>query len=196
MKTLRRFVVVLATVATVGTGAVLALSATSFGAAFLRQAGHNIVVTAQAGLPPTGGGGGGSMTLTVSTSAKLLAKVDAVVHVTYVCDQIFDPFTGSPVPASQLSGNIFVSAQQRVGNSVANGNGSSSVQPACDRTPFFAGTPNQVDVLVTPFGASFKNGTAVAQAFGNVCETGGFFSGGQGPCDSGQSNPTVISIRH
>lgn len=195
MKTLRRFAVVLATVATVGTGAVLALSTTSFGAALLRHASHSLVVTAQAG-GGGGGGGGGTMTLNVSTSAVLIGKVDAVVHVTFVCDQIFDPFTGFPVPASQLSGSIFVSVQQRVGNGVANGNGGSSIQPSCDRTFFFPGTPNQVDVLVTPFGASFKNGTAVAQAFGNVCETGGFSSGGPGPCDFGQSDPTVISISH
>lgn len=187
MKTLRRFALALVTVGTVGTGAVLALSTTSFGAAMLRSAGHSFVVTARAG-------GGGTMTVNVSTSATLLAKVDAVVHVTFTCDQIFDPFTGFPVPASQLSGNIFVSAQQRVGNSVANGNGSASVQPSCDRTPFFAGTPNQADVVVTPFGASFKNGTAVAQAFGSVCETGGISSGGPPPCDFGQSDPTVISI--
>ena len=194
MKTLRRFALALATVATVGTGAVLALSTTSFGAAMLRSAGHSLVVTARAGGGGGGGGGAGTMTLNVSTSAEVLGKVDAVVHVTFVCDQIFDPFFGFPVPASQLSGSIGVSAQQRVGNGVANGFGNTSVQPACDRTFFFPGTLNQADVVVTPFGASFKNGTAVAQAFGSVCEIGVITSGGPGPCDFGQTNMVVISI--
>src|SRR2546427_13241225 len=120
MKTLRRFAVVLATVATVGTGAVLALSTTSFGAALLRHASHSLVVTAQAG-GGGGGGGGGTMTLNVSTSAGLIGKVDAGVHGTFVCDQIFDPFTGFPVPASQLSGALFFSVQQRGRDGGANG---------------------------------------------------------------------------
>lgn len=195
MKTVRRFALALATVATVGTGAILALSTTSFGAAMLRSAGHNLVVTARAG-GGGGGGGAGTMTLNVSTSATVLGKVDAVVHLTFVCDQIFDPFSGFPVPASQLSGSINVSVQQRVGNGVANGFGSTNIQPACDRTFFFSGTTNHADVVVTPFGAALKNGTAVAQAFGMVCETGGITSFGPGPCDFGQSNSVVISISH
>jgi hypothetical protein len=189
MKILRRFALTFATVATVGAGSVLALSTTSFGAAMLRTVGHNFVVTARAG---GGGGGGGTMTITV-TGATLVARVDASVHVTYVCDQMYDPSTGAPVPASQTSGNIFVSMQERVGNSVANGGGSTEIHPACDRTPFFAGTQNQADVLVAPNGAPFKKGTAVAQAFGSACETG-FVSFGQPPCDSGQSDPTVVTI--
>ena len=189
MKVLRRSALALATVATIGTGAILALSTTSFGAAFLRHASHNLFVDASAG----GGGGGGTMTITI-TGATLVARVDAVVHVTYVCDQLFDPFTGFPVPASETSGNIFVSMQERVGSSVANGNGGASTMPACDRTPTFSGTPNQVDVLVAPSGAPFKKGTAVAQAFGSACENPSFSSGGVGPCDSGQSDPTVITI--
>lgn len=190
MKTLRRFALALATLATVGAGATLALSTTSFGAAMLRAAGHNLIVTARAG----GGGGGGTMTLTVSPNATLLGKVDAVVHVTYVCDQIFDPFTGFPVPASQTAGNINVSVQQRVGNSVADGFGSATTMPACDRTFFFAGTQNTVDVVVPAFNASFKGGVAVAQASGNACETG-FVSFGPPPCDFGQSDSTVITIK-
>lgn len=195
MKLLRRFALALATVATVGTGAVLALSTTSFGAVMLRTAGHGLVVTARAG-GGGGGGGAGTMTLSVSTTAELLGKVDGVVQVTFVCDQIFDPFTGFPVPASQLSGSINVQLTQRVGNGAANGFGSTGVSPSCDRTPFFAGTKNSTEVVVTPFSATFKNGTAVAQAFGNVCETGGFVSGGPGPCDFGQTNPTVISVKN
>ena len=188
MKILRRFALAFATVATVGTGSVLAFSTTSFGAAMLRTVGHNLVVTARAG----GGGGGGTMTITI-TGATLVARVDASVHLTYVCDQMYDPSTGAPVPASQTSGNIFVSMQERVGSSVANGGGSTTITPACDRTPFFAGTQNQADVLVMPSGAPFKKGTAVAQAFGSACETG-FVSFGPPPCDSGQSDPTVVTI--
>jgi hypothetical protein len=193
MKIVRRFAIATATIATIGTGAVLALSTTSFGAAFLQHASHNLVVNANAG---GGGGGGGTMTLTVSPDATLLGKVDAVVHVTYVCDQLFDPFTGFPVPASETSGNISVSVQQRVGNSVADGFGSTSTMPACDRTPFFAGTTNSADVVVMPFSASYKNGTAVATAFGSACESASFTSGGFGPCDFGQSDSTVISIKN
>ena len=62
MKILRRFALAFATVATVGTGSVLAFSTTSFGAAMLRTVGHNLVVTARAG----GGGGGGTMTITIT----------------------------------------------------------------------------------------------------------------------------------
>jgi len=189
MKLLRRSALALATVATIGTGAVLALSTTSFGAAFLRHASHNLVVDARAG----GGGGGGTMTITI-TGASLVARVDASVHVTYVCDQMYDPFTGAPVPASETSGSMSVTVQQRVGNSVANGFGNANIMPACDRTPFFAGTPNSVDVLAMANGAPFKKGSAVAQAFGNACENPSFSSGGFGPCDSGQSDPTVITI--
>lgn len=192
MKALRRFALVIATVATVGAGATLALSTTSFGAAVLRTAGHNLIVTARAG---GGGGGGGTVTLTVSPNATLLGKVDAVVHVTYVCDQIFDPFTGFPVPASQTAGNISVTVQQRVGNSVAEGFGSASTMPACDRTFFFPGTQNTADVVVMPFGASFKSGTAVAQASGSACDTS-FVSFGPPPCDFGQTGSTVISIKN
>src|SRR3989442_1264573 len=109
-----------------------AFSRTSCGAGFLRNASHNLFVDASAG----GGGGGGTMTITI-TGATLVARVDAVVHVTYVCDQLFDPFTGFPVPASETSGNIFVSMQERVGSSVANGNGGASTMPACDRRCLF-----------------------------------------------------------
>jgi hypothetical protein len=188
MKALRRFALAFATVATVGTGATLAVSATPVGASLLRAAGHNLVVTAHAG--PIGGGG--TMTITI-TGATLVGKVDAIAHVDYVCDQMYDPFTGQPVTASQTSGNMSVSIQQKVGSSVANGFGSASITPACDRTPTFAGTPNHVDVLVAPNGAAYRKGTAVAQAFGQACESG-FVSFGPPPCDSGQSDPTVITI--
>jgi hypothetical protein len=183
MKVLRRFALSIATLATVGTGSVLALSTTSFGAAMLRNVGNNLLVTARAE---------GTMTITI-TGANLVARVDALVHVTYVCDQMYDPATGAPVPASQTSGTMFVSMQQRVGKSVANGQGYTTITPACDRTPTFAGTQNHVDVLVAPNGAAFRKGSAVAQAFGNACETG-FVSFGPPPCDSGQSDPTVVTI--
>src|SRR5256886_929089 len=155
MKILRRFALAFATVATVGTGSVLAFSTTSFGAAMLRTVGHNLVVTARAG----GGGGGGTMTITI-TGATLVARVDASVHLTYVCDQMYDPSTGAPVPASQTSGNIFVSMQERVGSSVANGGGGTTTTPPRDRAPFFSRTQNQADVLGMPSGAPFKKGKA------------------------------------
>src|SRR3989440_10093181 len=145
MKILRRFALAFATVATVGTGSVLAFSTTSFGAAMLRTVGHNLVVTARAG----GGGGGGTMTITI-TGATLVARVDASVHLTYVCDQMYDPSTGAPVPASQTSGNIFVSMQERVGSSVANGGGSANNNPPPAPTAFFPGTPKQADLLGMP----------------------------------------------
>jgi hypothetical protein len=192
MKTIRRYALALATVATVGTVAVLGLSATPFGAIVLRNATHNVVLNARAG----GIGGQGAMNLTISPSASVLARVNLVVHVTYTCDQMYDPFTGMPVPASQTSGSLFVSAQQRSGSRVANGNGGANVQPACDAIPgFFSGTQNQADIVVSASGAPFKNGSGVAQVSGNVCENGGFTSFGQPACDSGQSNPTVIAIK-
>jgi hypothetical protein len=190
MKTVRRFALAVAMVATIGTGAVLAFSTTSFGAAFLRQATHGLIVNANAGAF------GGNMTLTISPNASLLARVDAVVTVTYTCDQLYDPFFGFPVPASQTSGNINVSVQQRSGHLAANGNGGTSTMPACDAIPgFFSGTVNSTDVVVAASGAAFKKGSAVAQAFGSACENGGFTSFGPPPCDSGQSASTVISIR-
>jgi len=189
MKTIRRFALALATVATVGTVAVLGLSTTSFGAGVLR---HTVVNAHAGGI----GGGVGGMTLTISPNASILAKVDLVVHVTYTCDQMYDPSTGMPVTASQTSGTLFVSAQERSGSKVADGNGQTSIQPACDAIPgFFSGTQNQADVVVTASGAPFKKGSGVAQAFGSVCENGGFTSFGPPPCDSGQSNPTVIAIK-
>src|SRR2546430_3251900 len=145
MKILRRFALAFATVATVGTGSVLAFSTTSFGAAMLRNVGHSLVVTARAG----GGGGGGTMTITI-TGATLVARVDASVHLTYVCDQMYDPSTGAPVPASQTSGNIFVSMQERVGSSVANGGGSTNNTPPPAPTPFFSAPQNHTDAPVMP----------------------------------------------
>src|SRR2546430_17500218 len=116
MKILRRFALAFATVATVGTGSVLAFSTTSFGAAMLRNVGHNLVVTARAG----GGGGGGTMTITI-TGATLVARVDAALPLPYVCGQMYDPSTRAPGSASQTSGNILVSMQERGGRSGANG---------------------------------------------------------------------------
>jgi len=191
MKVLQRLSLALATVATVGTGATLGLSTTSFGAALLGTASRGLVMTANAG----GGGGGGAMTLTVAPNAELLGKVDAVVTVNYVCDQLFDPFTGLPVLPGGVSGFINVQVSQRVGNGVANGFGGASVTPACDRSPTFPGTVNTATVTVTPFSDSFKNGTAVGQASGQVCETA-FSSFGPGNCDFGQSASTVISIKN
>jgi len=195
MKTIRRFALAVATVATVGTVAVLGLSTTSFGATLLRHSAHSLIVNASAG--GGGGGGGGGMSLAISPSASILAKVDLVVHVTYTCDQMFDPFTGQPVPASQTSGTLFVSAQERSGSKVANGNGQATTQPACDAIPgFFAGTPNQADVVLSTSGAPFKSGSGVAQVvFANACENAGFTSFGPPPCDSGQSSPTVVAIK-
>src|SRR5919204_335364 len=188
MKLFRRFALAFATVATLGTVSVLALSTTSAGSSLLRSAGRHLVVTADAG----GGGLGGTMTITI-TGATLTGRVDATAHIDYVCDQMYDAF-GFPVPASQTSGYMNVSIQQRVGNGVANGYGSANIQPACDRTFYFSGTTNHVDVLVMAFGSPFKKGTAVAQANGQACGTGGFTSFGPPPCDSGQSDPTVLTI--
>src|SRR5438094_10118823 len=111
----------------------------------LRTGGHNLVVTARAG----GGGGGGTMTITI-TGATLVARVDASVHLTYVCDQMYDPSTAAPVPASQTSRNIFVSMQERVGSAVANGGAGTTITPACDPTPFFTRTHTHADLPVLP----------------------------------------------
>lgn len=197
MKLLRRFTLGAATTATIGAVAILALSSTPAGTALLRSAGNNLVVTANAG-GGGGGGFGGNMALNVAPSATLVGKVDATVHVTYTCDAIFDPFTGQFVTPFGLSGQIFVQVQQRVGNSVANGQGVANIQPGmaeCDGGVSLNPTVNSVDVSVTPYGASLKNGTAEAQAFGNICETS-FSSFGPGPCDSGQSSLTTISIHN
>src|SRR2546430_3624979 len=124
MKILRRFALAFATVATVGTGSVLAFSTTSFGAAMLRNVGHNLVVTARAG----GGGGGGTMTITI-TGATLVARRGASFHLTYLCDQMYEPSTGAPAPASQPSRNIVASMQERAGSSVAKRGGGTANYP-------------------------------------------------------------------
>src|SRR2546430_12885696 len=108
MKILRRFALAFATVATVGTGSVLAFSTTSFGAAMLRNVGHNLVVTARAG----GGGGGGTMTITI-TGATLVAPVDPSVQLTHVSAPRYYPTTRAPGPASQTSRNHFGSMPPR-----------------------------------------------------------------------------------
>src|SRR2546430_9499509 len=91
MKILRRFALAFATVATVGTGSVLAFSTTSFGAAMLRNVGHNLVVTARAG----GGGGGGTMTITI-TGATLVAPADASLPPPPFFGPMYDTTTRAP----------------------------------------------------------------------------------------------------
>src|SRR2546430_16827879 len=102
MKILRRFALAFATVATVGTGSVLAFSTTSFGAAMLRTVGHNLVVTARAG----GGGGGGTMTITIA-GATLVARVDASVPLTLFFGPKYAPSTRAPGSGSPTTVDIF-----------------------------------------------------------------------------------------
>jgi hypothetical protein len=183
----KRFALAAATATTIGAVSILALSSTSFGSAMLRSASHNLMLTAHAG----GGGGGGNMYLTISPNASLLGKVAADVQVTYSCDELFDAY-GNIAQPYEVSGNLYLQVTQRTGNSAATGSAFANLT----NVSCFPGAVNTADAVVTPTGASFKNGTAVAQVlFASVCSNGGYSSFGPGPCDSGQTNATVISIK-
>jgi hypothetical protein len=183
----KRFALAAATATTIGAVSILALSSTSFGSAMLRSASHNLMLTAHAG----GYGGGGNMNLTISPNASILAKVDAVVQVSYSCDELFDAY-GNVAQPYEVSGFLNVQVSQKSGSSAASGYGSANLT----NVSCFPGAVNTATVTVTPYNAPFKNGTAVAQAYAQVCSNGGFSSFGPGPCDTGQTDSTVINIKN
>ena len=97
----------------------------------------------------------------VADSGTLVAKgAGVIVPVTVVCEPggvVFPPF---PFPPG--GSFVSVSVTQRSGNRIAQGYGGTSV--VCN------GTPQTVDVQVTPSQAPFKHGTALVTASMTQCD--------------------------
>ena len=184
----KRLAMVLSSALTVGVGAVLVLSATA--PAALRTVANNLTVAAHAA--GGGGGGGGIITLTISPTASLTAKLAATVSVNYTCQPIIDPISGGF--QTSMSSALAVQVLQRQGKVVAHGSGFSNGTATCDNT-----TVNHATVVVTPdiwpSSPPFKHGTALASVNASACSdilvgSPPFFS-----CDFGNAGPTAISIK-
>lgn len=136
----------------------------------------------------TGGGGGSGGLYPTIGSVRLLAKVVAVVHVTFTCDplQSIDWTTGEPFTTTAgVLGYANASVWQASGRSVAQGSTSSSGGSAvvCD-----SATVNAIDISVPTYTVPFKVGSAVVSADLLVTDTN-MTSG-----HSGSAGPVVVKF--
>ena len=190
MFNLKRLWMVFSSVLTLGVAGVLVLAGTAPGSSALRSAANDLTVTAHAA---GGGGSGGVITLTISPTASLTAKLAATVSVTYTCQPVVDPFTGSV--QTVLQSGLFVSVQQRQGKVVAHGSGFSNGTAICDGS-----FVNQASIVVVPdiypgfSSPPFKHGAALAAVNASACSAV-VTSGPFGACDFGNAGPTAISIK-
>ena len=175
----KRLWMVLSSALTLGVAGVLVLAGTAPGASALRAVANNLTVAAQAA------GGVGVVSITITPTASLTAKLAVTTSVSYTCD---------PVGGGTLTSNVVVQVVERSGKNVAHGTGMSNGTPICDNL-----TVNHATVVVIPdtfFNTSvpFKRGTALATVNVSACSTV-VVSGSTGGCDFGSAGPTTISIK-
>ena len=190
MRNPKRLAMAISSALTIGVGAVLVLAATAPGATALRAVSNNLAVAVHAAI-----GGGGVITLTISPSASLTAKVAATVSVSYTCPPVVDPMTG--MSESNLLSSLYVQVVQKQGKVVAHGSGFSNGTAICDNT-----TVNRATVVVVPdlypgfSSPPLKHGAALASVSASACEaTPPVSSTPFTPCDFGNAGPTAISIK-
>lgn len=110
-------------------------------------------------------------TVNVVSPATVIAKGAAVdVSVQVSCNGFNSAF-------GSTGAGINVQLSERVGNGISSGNGG-SFNPA-DNPITCDGSPQTFQVVVTSFNARFAKGTAVAQAFVSVQNTGEFVNAQQ-----------------
>jgi len=154
--------------------------------------GSGVAAQAGSGGGGGGGGGGGNMVITIAPRATLSAGGNAVtLSLTYTCDA--NPADPTPAFSGGVGAQVWQIVKQR---QVAFGGGFTNISTAnCD------GSVNSATVVVNPnlFGPSasppFKNGQAIAQASGNLCDWNQLDASGNPTfCDFGGSSPTSILI--
>jgi len=197
MRNLKRLATALSTALTLGVGAVLVLSATAPGATALRGVANNL-----AGVVHAAGGSSGIVSITISPNATLTAKLAATVSISYTCQPVIDPTTGSPY--SLLLSSLQAQVQQRQGKVVAHGSGFGNGTAVCNDDGFNpTPTVNHATIVVIPdlypgfSSPPFKKGAALASVNVSACPnvppttSPPFFP----PCDFGSAGPTAISIK-
>ena len=105
-------------------------------------------------------GASASHSLDIGDSGTLIAKgAGVIVPVTVECQAGTVPFPPFPFPGGP---GLSVTVTQRSGNRIAQGSGGAPV--VCD------GTPQTVNVQITPSQAPFKHGTALVTASMTQCD--------------------------
>ena len=136
----------------------------------------------------TGGGGGSGGLYPTIGQVRLLAKVVAVVHVTFTCDPLnaYDWNTGQVVVTTDgVLEYAAASVWQASGRAVAQGSAYQNDRRAviCD-----SATLNSVDISVPTSTVPFRRGSAVASA--ELTVTDANMSAG----DSGSTGPVVVQL--
>lgn len=195
MFNLKRLAFALSPVLAAGVVAAVAMSTTAPGAAALRNAAGKLSINAEAA---GGGGGGGGVDGLTITGSSLVAHFAVNLTVTYMCRPVFDPNTGGF--DILMSGGVFGGVQVRTGGkTIVSGSGFANGTAICDEGLTPTPTVNTVTIVVTPnvypVSLPFKNGSALATVNVFACPNTFVASGVLPPCDFGNLNPTVISIK-
>lgn len=121
------------------------------------------------------------LSLTVGSTARLVAGVEVDVPMTVSCD------LPPPLPGTGVVAMTNVQLEEAVGKSIARGSGFLSI-PACDGS-----SQSLVSrVLADPSGPPFRVGTGVVTVFVSACvNTRSGYA-----CQGGGAGPSTITIKH